>query len=315
MSQPIWKLLANLGDKNPLDYGGFFVYVDETGVYPPEVEVVEVCDEPDYDNNDKGKWTVYRFILEPCTYIDGILSDNPFHMAHPAWFATPESERTEGRNSTTWLKNLVDFCGNDDDGEELIRLFCSDDPLERARAWRVVGDYHGYHELDHYPLRYSSKLELKKRYLDMPRELWSRFDMFWRGYTESLCFTATLEDTELRGMPLFREITDFSKLFGQVLPFLSDGEMDELLADASGFFVQAQEHITFPASGKQPEYDSRAGYDFHLSRNGHGAGFFDSFLWGEHRGTLQSMAKVYSTLEMTGTRGDDGNIDSANLYH
>ncbi len=165
MSQPIWKRIANLGDVNPLDYGGFFVLVDETGVYPPEVEVLDVDDNAfDHNNEDKGKWTVYRFILEPCTFINGILSDNKFHPDHPAWFATPENERAEGRNSTTWLKNLIEFCGNDDDGEELIRRFCSDDPLERADAWRVVGDYHGYHELDHYPLEFTSRIEVEKRY-------------------------------------------------------------------------------------------------------------------------------------------------------
>ena len=55
MSQPQWKLVAQLGDVHPIDYGGCFVYVDETGVYDPEMEIL---DSPD---NDNGTWTIHRF--------------------------------------------------------------------------------------------------------------------------------------------------------------------------------------------------------------------------------------------------------------
>ncbi len=43
--QPKWKLLANLGDANPIDYGGYFVYRDETGVYRDEAEKLISPDE------------------------------------------------------------------------------------------------------------------------------------------------------------------------------------------------------------------------------------------------------------------------------
>ena len=45
MSQTVWKFVTNLGDASPLDYGGLFVYIDETGVYPPEMERVELENE------------------------------------------------------------------------------------------------------------------------------------------------------------------------------------------------------------------------------------------------------------------------------
>lgn len=152
MSQPVWKLVANLGDVNPLDHGGFFVYVDETGVYPPEAEVLEVNENGfDDEDDDKGEWVVHRFILEPCTYINGILSDNKFHPECPAWFADD-------------IKSLATFV--DMEVEELIRLFCSNAPLEQAVAWRAVGDYWGCYELDHYPLTFTSRSELKARYPD-----------------------------------------------------------------------------------------------------------------------------------------------------
>src|SRR3954468_13143056 len=47
MSQPKWKYVVNIGDETPLEYGGAFVFVDETGVYSPEMEVYNP-DEQEY---------------------------------------------------------------------------------------------------------------------------------------------------------------------------------------------------------------------------------------------------------------------------
>src|SRR5262245_19815580 len=78
--QPQWKLIANLGDVDPVTYGGFFVFVDETGVYDAEAEY--------WPEREEGeKQIVYRFILEPCTFVDGVLSDNKFHPNYATWFA------------------------------------------------------------------------------------------------------------------------------------------------------------------------------------------------------------------------------------
>jgi len=147
MSQPKWECVANLGDINPIVHGGLFVFVDKTGVYAPEAEKLIP------DDNDPKTWHAYRFILEPCTFQDGILSDNPYHPGIAAWFA----------------KTLVDICkyiGIQQD--KLIGMFLSDDPMERARAWESVGDYHGFDNLDHDPLvlnraetwgRYNSQID------------------------------------------------------------------------------------------------------------------------------------------------------------
>jgi hypothetical protein len=142
--QPRWKMIANLGDVHPIDYGGFFVYVDQTGVYAPEAELLE---SPDTDDAPEG-WTVYRFVLEPCTYVNGILSDNPFHPDMPVWFA----DKLESIATTAGI--IV---------EALILNFTSADPIARASAWRSVGDYFGFHELDHYPTQYSRRSHLPRR--------------------------------------------------------------------------------------------------------------------------------------------------------
>jgi len=181
--QPKWRLISNLGDENPLDYGGYFILTDETGVYPAEGEYLEV-DEALLDRLEQADWkrvlfgcdydpdnlvpeeaatpyTVYRFILEPCTYVNGILSDNRFHPEHAAWWAAPEAEKANRPQDTTYLSNIAGHVGAELD--QIIGEFCSDDPLERAVAYRAVGDYHGFDNLDSYPLKLT-RAEAKERY-------------------------------------------------------------------------------------------------------------------------------------------------------
>lgn len=139
--QPDWVFLENLGDASPLEYGGQFVYEDRTGVYAPEMEVVEV--------DDDGRVTIYRFILDRCTFVDGVLSDNKFHPDYPVWFCKS-------------LPSLSAYCGIP--VSEMVAAFCSDNILERARAYCDVGSYWGFDELDQYPLR-MDPIEAQNRYL------------------------------------------------------------------------------------------------------------------------------------------------------
>ena len=155
MSQPKWRAVAQLGDVNPLDSGGYWVFVDETGEYAPEAELLEVPD------SDDGEYVAYRFILENCTYINGILSDNQFHPEKPAWFAGTKRERKERPQDSTYLKNIADFIGMT--VNELAKQFRSGDPIERAQAWRAVGEYHGFLNLDEYPLTMTRR-EARLRY-------------------------------------------------------------------------------------------------------------------------------------------------------
>ena len=129
MSQPKWKCVANLGDVDPVEHGGLLVFIDEAGHYPPEVEKID----PDVN----GKWEVHRAVLETCTYVNGVLSDNPFHPNMPAWFA-------DDLGSVSAAMGM--------EREELIRKFSSDDAVQRAEAWRCVADYWGWQNLDQYPL-------------------------------------------------------------------------------------------------------------------------------------------------------------------
>ena len=114
--QPKWKFLKNLGDASPLEYGGYLVYGDETGQYAEEAEYWA---EPETEG---GRVTVYRFALDRCTDVGGVLSDNAFHPECPAWFANA----------------IAASAGSAGVAENVVRaMLCSADPLERASAYRT----------------------------------------------------------------------------------------------------------------------------------------------------------------------------------
>jgi hypothetical protein len=137
-NQPKWKCIANLGDATPWDYGGKFLMVDQTGVYCPELWIW--MEAP--DDCKEEYWTEYRVLLERCTYVDGVLSDNKFHPELEVWFAS----------------ELEQVAKNDGHSkEELIDGLCSADSVERAWAYLALIDYHGVHEFDSYPNSYTDR--------------------------------------------------------------------------------------------------------------------------------------------------------------
>jgi len=142
-NQPLWRMVANLGDVNPIEYGGMFVYIDRRKHYEPEIEVLAVL------NNDQSlSWEIYRTTLEPHTYIDGVLSDNKFHPEFPVWYA----DKIHDVAQTVGMEDL-----------ELINLLCSQIPVERAHAYIAIADNFGWHEFDSYARTYSKRSELPRR--------------------------------------------------------------------------------------------------------------------------------------------------------
>lgn len=149
-NQPEWKCIAQLGDSTPLEYGGAWILVDATGVYSPEMEIY-----------DPETGSASRLILDQCTYVNGILGDNKFHPAHAAWFASPESEKDNRPQDTTYLSMVCDTVGCDFD--DLVSRLCSPDPIARASGYLDLVSYHGEYEFDQYPAYYTPR-EAKKRY-------------------------------------------------------------------------------------------------------------------------------------------------------
>lgn len=158
--QPEWQFVTNLGDVHPIDHGGYFLYADKTGTYEPEVELLHSPDE-DPDDPTRKAWMVSRWTIQNMTFVDGILSANEFHKNVPEWFAVPESRRASRPQDTTCLRNISAFMAMSD--RELVSMFLSHDIRVRAMAWKAVGDYHGFINLDQYPFTLT-RGEAEKRY-------------------------------------------------------------------------------------------------------------------------------------------------------
>lgn len=162
MSQPKWKYVASFGDVNPLDHEGALLFVDETGVYPPELEVITI------DNNgevyeENLKYTIYRVQCEQCFYDKGVLSDNKFHKDHPAWWASKDPDHKKRHGYDQWSQ----FCeipkGINQDVDEYAREFTSDDAEVRGAAYYWLGEHFGWDNFDQYPLKMNRE-EAEKRY-------------------------------------------------------------------------------------------------------------------------------------------------------
>jgi hypothetical protein len=147
--QPDWELIANLGDADPIEHGGVFVYRDRTGVYTEECEILEP------DESGRARWTVYRFALDRCTLVDGVLSDNAYHPECGAWF-DDDLAAVAGTFGVTLGSIQADFC--------------SADPIRRAHAYRTVGKHHGWENLDEYPITIADRSEIEERYREAPTE-------------------------------------------------------------------------------------------------------------------------------------------------
>lgn len=145
---------------------------------------------------------------------------------------------------------------------------------------------------------------------DVPSAYHERFMDFWRGYTQAVGFTSTVDDEDGQGGQLFEGSGDFDSNYPDAwddyAPHLDDHEREEMLADAVSFFMEAKDMIDGD--------DSRAGTDFHFTRNGHGCGYTDGD-WGEYGDQLAAMSRPYGSLELMGTLTEHGDIDTAYLCH
>ncbi len=116
-AKPHSKPDFNLGDVNPYDYGGYFVWKDCRAVYFPE--------------SQSDTLTAYRFDI----------SENG--LTDLSWIKETEYQA------------IAEFIGVT--ATEITRLATSKDVAERAQFYRAVGDYFGWINLDSYPLQMDRK--------------------------------------------------------------------------------------------------------------------------------------------------------------
>ena len=141
--QPVWKLSANLGDVNPLEGGGL-LYEDTTGVYAPELVLIDESEDPD-------QFSVSRVCCDLCYQIgtDGV-SDNRSHKDRPTWFSDK-------------LASVEAYCGSD--AGTLLASLCDVNPVARGLGYLCLVSYFGAFEFDQYPAR-MTETELRTRYAD-----------------------------------------------------------------------------------------------------------------------------------------------------
>jgi hypothetical protein len=107
-NQPKWQLVANLGDVNPFDHGGFFIWKDLTGKYDLEATILLL----DEENEDKIQEV--RILMEKCNALDEFFADD--------------------------LDSIASFAGQD--RQELIDQLASDEPIARGRAYQALTMYY-----------------------------------------------------------------------------------------------------------------------------------------------------------------------------
>lgn len=121
--QPKWKHVGGTGDVDPIAYGGGFVYVDETGVYAPEMTYFDPeSDEEWHEHGENTPLRVHRVVLE----------------------REPEKEWWWDK-----LPEVASTCGST--VEEFQADARSEDPLVRARVYGDLIQHFGVEEFDSYP--------------------------------------------------------------------------------------------------------------------------------------------------------------------
>ena len=81
-----------------------------------------------------------------------------------------------------------------------------------------------------------------------------------------------------------------------------------LAADVEGFVRGAWPYLS--ADGIEAE---QAGHDFHLSRCGHGTGFWDR--GGDHNNDLDWLADTYGTIGVFWSDNEDGEVTDVSVHH
>lgn len=137
--QPNWRVVVEFSG----DSGNNMIVLerDITGVYRPQLSYLEEMVD--------GTFNLSRIVVEPHTYINGILSDNPFHPEIPAWYAD------------TAKKVFSDFEAGFDG---MIKILCNNEDIrQQAQVFSWIVEYHGTYEFDQYPQVLTAKEARKWR--------------------------------------------------------------------------------------------------------------------------------------------------------
>lgn len=141
--QPSYWCIENLGDVDPLQYGGKFVCIDRRGIYSP---IMLILQEP-----ENKKRLCYEIELERCFIVRDSggemkgVGANHYHAHMTEWFGDYSD-----------LEGVASFAGYNSE-KALAELLASQNVLDRAQAYGSLVDYFGAHQFDQVPGEYDKR--------------------------------------------------------------------------------------------------------------------------------------------------------------
>ena len=134
------------------------------------------------------------------------------------------------------------------------------------------------------------------------------FDKFFDAYVQAIGFTAHEYHADDLCNPdaLFAcsgEFGDSWNVWDEIADIIDVDSLESIAVDALEFY-----NAMGIDEWEDCEDVERAGYDFHFTRNGHGCGFWDGD-WNEpHATELTEFAETFGTMELEGTRDENGEL-------
>lgn len=321
MSQPEWKLVY------ATDYSA--LYTDTTGVYPPELAIAQTHDDHDEDNFDSIAATVYRFPLERCwqvtehdesdgsmrTYLTdmnperAVKTGDPFKdLPYPLSHYRPWFEKH--------LKSVADSVGSP--VEDLIAGLCSDDPATLAMVYEAIGGHSGYDNFDSEPYELTEQefAEWPEHGVKLSEK---ECEEFTKGYISCALWCGVMSYKHDEDCPCHEPSTSgdpydsddctcdaemVSSTDEHDEDCLVEDTLDTLKSDAREFY---KDNITNLRACKLSM--ERSGHNFWLTRNRHGAGFWDD----KSQGSVEADAALDALTETSHAYGSQTLIEGSNM--
>jgi hypothetical protein len=320
MSQPEWKLVW------ATDYSA--LYTDTTGVYPPELAIAQTLDDHDEDNFDSIAAHVYRFPLERCWQVsehdekDGTTRVHLVDMNPERAVKTGDPYKDLPYELTTYkpwfgkhLKSVADSVG--ESVADLTAQLCTDDPNLLARAYESIGGHSGYNNFDSEPRELT-----EQEFAEWPergvKRSESECEEFTKGYISCALWCGVMTYKHDEDCPCHEPSENgdaydsddcecnpelVSSTDAHEEDCLEEDTLAELKSDAREFY--SDNVVEIRASTLDME---RAGHDFWLTRNRHGAGY-----WDEKSRGADADAALDKLTEAAHACGSMGLIEGANM--
>lgn len=295
--QPQWELVY------ATDYSA--LYRDATGVYAPELSIAQEIDGYQLPEDiEQVTHAVYRVVLDrlkvsdPTGALRAIADDAismgdldgaakieaeiwaaPHHLISLAWDPSwNETAPPSGRDE--WFIDSLDSVAlfAESSRDDLERALCSDDPGTLAQVYEAIGGYHGFANLDEIVVVGWTANEFKEWPKRGQRLDTDERDTFTEGYVSCALWADVMiykhdddcpcHEASENGDAYEAEMDHSSDAFDE--SDLTPDALAALTSDAHDFYAANVADIRTSTLGAE-----RCGHDFWLTRNGHGAGFWD----------------------------------------